>query len=142
MVLVVHEQIFFGDAVAELDDFELEAIQANALVAILAEDERLAVFELDDVLAARVFFRERFPRVVVEDVAVLQNLDVGGAFVRGGFFQRVFQVLLKNVDGARDKRGFRADGQRNRIERAIGGAEREWISFSCRFRKWANTGLW
>ena len=62
MVLVVDEQIFFGDAVAELDDFEVEAVQANALVAILAEDQRLAVFELDDVLAARVFSVSEIPR--------------------------------------------------------------------------------
>ena len=113
MMLVVDEQIFFGDAVAELDDFEIEAVQADALVAILAEDERLAVFELDDVLAARVFFGERFPRVIVEDVAVLQNLDVRGALVRGRFLQRVLQVLLENVHRARDERGFRADGERN-----------------------------
>ena len=58
VMLVVHEKIFFGDAVAELDDFEFEPVQANTFVAIFAEDERLAVFELDDVLAARVFFGE------------------------------------------------------------------------------------
>ncbi len=45
MMLVVDEQIFFGEAVAiaEVNDFEIEAIQANALVAVLSKDERLAV---------------------------------------------------------------------------------------------------
>ena len=62
MVLVVDEQILLGDAVAELDDFEIHAVEANALVAILAEDQRLAVFELDDVLAAGFFFGEVEPR--------------------------------------------------------------------------------
>ena len=58
MLLVVNEQILLGDAVAEMHDFEIDAVQANALVAILAEDQRLAVFELHDVFAARFFFGE------------------------------------------------------------------------------------
>ena len=120
----MHEQIFFGDAVAELDDFEFETVQPDALVAILSEDERLAVFELHDVLAARVFLGDVVPCAVIEDVAVLQNLHVGGAFVRGRFFQSFFQVLLENVHGTRDEGGFGADRQRNGIERAVGGAER------------------
>ena len=57
MLFVVHEQIFFGNAIAELDDFEVEAIQANALVAILAEDQRLAVLELNDVSRCARLFR-------------------------------------------------------------------------------------
>jgi len=42
---VVHEQVGFGDAVPELDDLGVEAPQADALVALLAEDHRLAVLE-------------------------------------------------------------------------------------------------
>ena len=91
MLFVVNQQIAFRDAVSELHDFQFEPIQANSLVAVLAEDERLAVFELNHVFAARLFFRDRFPRAVVEDVAVLQNLDVSRAFVRRGFLQCVFQ---------------------------------------------------
>ena len=53
--------------------------------------------------------------------------------MRGGFLQRVFQVLLENVDGARDEGGFRADRQRQRIERAIGGAERSGFGFLADF---------
>ncbi len=122
MLFVVYEKILLGDAVAELDDFEVEAVQANALVAILAEDQRLAVLELNDVLAARVFFRDVRPRAVVEDIAILQNFHVRRALVGRGFFQRVLQVLLEDVDRARDERGFGADRERNRIERAVGGA--------------------
>ena len=115
MVLVVDEQIFFGEAVAvaEVDDFEIEAVHADAFVAILSEDERLAVFEVDDLFAARVFFGERFPRAVVEDIAILQNFDVGGALMRGGFLRGFFEVLLEDIDGAGDERGFRADGERD-----------------------------
>ena len=108
------EQIVFrgAAAVAERDDLEIETVHADALVAILAEDQRLAVFELDDVFAARVLFGERFPRAVVEDVAILQDFDVGRALVRRRLFQRVFQVLLEDVHGARDERGAGADRQR------------------------------
>ena len=76
-------------------DFEIEAVQADALVAVLAEDQRLAVFELDDVLAASVFFGQVLPSAVIEDVAVLQDLDVGRAVVRRGLLQRVLQMLLE-----------------------------------------------
>ena len=116
MMLVVDEEIFLGDAVAELDDFEFEPVEADALVAILAEDERFAVFELDHVLAARIFLGECLPGAVVEDVAVLEDLDVGGALVRGRFFQRFLEVLLKDVDGAGDEGGFGSDGQRKGLK--------------------------
>ena len=46
-LLVVEQQVVFGDALAQLDDFRLHAVQADALVAVLAEDQRLAVFEVE-----------------------------------------------------------------------------------------------
>src|SRR4029077_20549479 len=76
VVRVVDDEIGFGNAVAELDDFDVTVgFAANAFVAILAEDERFAVLELHDVLAASVAFGERKPGAVVEDVAVLEDLD-------------------------------------------------------------------
>src|SRR5262249_4114621 len=42
IMLVVDEQIFFCDTVAERHRFEIEAVQPNTFVAVLAEDERLA----------------------------------------------------------------------------------------------------
>ena len=106
---------------------------ADALVAVLAEDQRLAVFELDDVLAARFFFGEVEPGAVIEDVAVLQDFDVGRALVRGGFLQSVLQVLLEDVHRAGHEGGFRADGQRQRIERARVGAERSGLGLLAEF---------
>src|SRR4030095_16837022 len=98
---VVDDEIGFGDTVTELDDFNI-AIggAADALVAISAEDERLAVFDLDDMLTARVFFSDAGPRAIIEDVAVLQNFYEGGAFVRRRMLQCVLQVGLEDVDGA------------------------------------------
>ena len=124
MVRVVDDEIGCGDAVGELDDFEVTVgLAADALVAVLAENHRLAVFQLEDVFAAGIALGQVEPRAIVEDVAVLQNLDVGGTFVRGGVSQGVLQVALEDVDGARDEGGFGADGQRNGIEGTVDRAK-------------------
>ena len=70
-----------------VDHFEVQPVQADALVSILAKDQRLAVLELHDVLAAGVFFGQVDPGAVIENVAVLQDLDVGRALMRRSFFQ-------------------------------------------------------
>jgi hypothetical protein len=114
---VVDDEIGFRDAVAELDDFDVAiGFAADAFVAIFAEDQRLAVFELNDVFAARVFFGDAGPGAVIEDVAVLQNFDKRRAAMRSGLLEGVFQVDLEDVDGAGDKSGFRADGKGNGVE--------------------------
>src|ERR1700676_150692 len=124
MMNVVDHQIGFADAVAELHDFNV-AIggAANALFAILAEDHGLAVFELQNVLAAGFFFGDPEPGTVVEDIAILQNFDERRTFVGGRCFKRVFEMALEDVHGASNESGFSADGQRNRIEWAVGRAE-------------------
>jgi hypothetical protein len=50
----VEQQVVFGDALAEFDHFGLEAVEADALVAVLAEDQRLAVLEFQHVVSALV----------------------------------------------------------------------------------------
>src|SRR5579863_3619578 len=62
MMHIMHEQIPLGDAVAELDDFDVAVRFApDALVAIFAEDHWLAVFELQHMLAACLAFGDRKP---------------------------------------------------------------------------------
>src|SRR5260370_8852441 len=100
MMRIVNDQIRLGDAVAELHDFDVAVrFPADTLVAVLAENHGLAVFELEDVLAAGFAVRQREPRAVVKDVAVLQNFPVARTFVCGRVFQRLFQVSLENVHG-------------------------------------------
>ena len=55
-MLVVDQQVALADAAAELDDLELEAVQADALVLVLAEDQRLAVLEVRRSLSSRTSF--------------------------------------------------------------------------------------
>src|SRR5712691_8348155 len=89
---VVDHEILFRDPIAKLYDFDVAVgAAADALVAVHAEDEGFAVFELENVFTARIFFGERFPSAVIEDVAVLQNLDEGGTAMRRGVTQCVFQ---------------------------------------------------
>jgi len=96
MVRVVDDEIGCGDAVGELDDFEVTVgLAADALVAVLAENHRLAVFQLEDVFAAGIALGQVEPRAIVEDVAVLQNLDVGGTLCAAACLRVSFKWLWK-----------------------------------------------
>ena len=89
VVCIVNDQVGFGDAVAERDDFDIAiGFPANALVLVLAKDERFAVFEHNHVLAAGFFFGNAVPGPIVKDVAVLKNFDKRRALVNGGSAQR------------------------------------------------------
>ncbi len=56
---------------------------ADALVVVLAEDQRLAVLEVEDVVVLGLLVGHVGEGPVVEDVAVLVDLDEGRALVRG-----------------------------------------------------------
>src|SRR6266478_3530869 len=102
---VVDDEAGLGDAVAQMHDFDVPVGGSpDTLIAVLAEDERLAVFELDDVFAAGVFFGDAGPGAVIEDVAVLQDFDEGGAPVRGGLLESVLQMSLEDIDRSGDER--------------------------------------
>src|SRR5271169_2367465 len=117
----MNDEIGFRDAIAHLYNFDVTiGLAADTLVAVLTEDERFAVFELQDLLAPCVFFSKTSPCSVIEDVAVLKNLDECGSAVHGGGLQGIFQVSLENIHGASDESRFRAYGQGDRVERAIG----------------------
>src|SRR5579863_4607617 len=85
-------------------------------------------------LAACVAFREVEPRAIIKDIAVLQNLDECRAFMRGGMFQGLFQVLLEDVDGASDESRLRANRERNRIEGPVERAEGSRLGFLVELR--------
>ena len=63
-------------------------------------------------------------RAVVEDRAVLVDLDQRSALVRGGGAQHLGQVLAIAVDRPGDERRLRAQRQRDRVERMVGDPER------------------
>ena len=93
------------------------------------------MLQMDDVIDAGVLLREIEPRAVVEDVAVLQDFNVGRALVRGGFLQRVLQVLLEDVHRAGHERRIGADHEAQRIERRVRRAVGRGLGFLAEFRR-------
>src|ERR1700754_2886579 len=99
------QQIVFRDAVlADRNGFGMSAVHANALVALLAEDHRLAGFEIEYAVGTNSAFGEVVEGVVVEDVAVLVDLDERDALVpRGGLDYRA-EMFDVDIDRARYER--------------------------------------
>ena len=88
-------------------------VEADALVAVLAEDHRLAVLEDEHPVLADLAVGEVAPRAVVEDVAVLEDLDERRALVAAGPLERVLEVLGVGVDRAGDERRLGGEGDRS-----------------------------
>ena len=82
---------------------------------------RLTVLEIEPVLL-RV--ADEVERVVVVDVAVLEDLHERRPLVRGGAPQHVRQPRLVGVERPRDERRFGAEGERKRVERVVDRAHR------------------
>src|SRR5687768_3788093 len=75
-VNVVHQDIGFGDSVlADRDYFGMRAIHPNPLIAIFAENHRLAVFEIEHFVLSHAALSKVIESAVVKDVAVLIDLD-------------------------------------------------------------------
>jgi hypothetical protein len=79
---VVHQEIVFGDAVfADLNNFRMSPIHSDSHVSILAKDHRLTMFEIEHAIGSHCALGKVIECVVVEDVAVLVDLDKRDAFV-------------------------------------------------------------
>ena len=59
---VVEQQVVRIDALAQLDDLRLGAVEADAFVLVLAKDQRLAMLQLDDRVELGVFVGRIVPR--------------------------------------------------------------------------------
>src|SRR5205085_1884277 len=124
--LVVDDERVLGPParVRELDDLGSEAVEADAAVPVLAEDERLAVLDVDHAVVAHVALLEGVKGAVVEDVAVLVDLEDRTAAVRGHALERRAEVLRVRVDRARDEARLGREGDGKRLERIVDDAER------------------
>ena len=89
----------------------------QALGAARPEPDRLAVFQLDQLLARRGRLLQRRERVVVEDRTVLVDLDERRALMVGGGPEHPGQVPAVGVDRPRREARFGAQRQRHRVER-------------------------
>src|SRR2546428_10356389 len=118
----MHHQIAFAYAVAELHNLGTHPVHADAAVAVLAENERLAVFEHELMVGLDRLVANFLESVVVEDVAVLEDLDKRRAAVIVGAFKNFAEMLLLDVDSTRDECRMCAERDGNRIEREINRA--------------------
>ena len=89
------------------------------------EADGLAVDEGDELIGPGVLGRDLLEGPVVEDVAVLVDLDEGGAVVVMGPAEHLLHVLAVHVVGAGHERGLgpegQGDGVEGRLERSEGG---------------------
>src|SRR5439155_15408254 len=131
-LFVVDEQVVNRDAATQSNHFRIHSVQANALVAVLAENERLTVFEVQGVIRLDAFVGGVIENAVVEDLAVLINLNEGCAFMSRGAFQNFRQMIDVDVDGTGDKSGLSADGQRQRPQGIVDRPQ--WAGFRPRSR--------
>src|SRR5574340_77130 len=120
----MNEQVRLADAVAERDDLQRVAPQADSLVAVLPEDQWLAVFEHELMIGFDILVGEMGEGAVVEDVAVLEDLDEGGAGVLIRTPNHLLQMFGFDVDTACDKSAVSSQSKRYGIERMIQRTER------------------
>ena len=123
--LVVDEDVLLGDAVlADGDHFKFVAIEADTLIAVLTEDERLAVYALHLHVVADVLASDVFVNAIRENHAVLQDLGHGDAVVLVRLPKDLAQFLRVDVNATGEESGLGADGEFARIERILVGALR------------------
>ena len=111
-LLVVKHQVVFADSLAELHDFQLHAVHPDALVAILAEDQRLAMLEFERMVGFGLAIGRPFEGAVVEHVAILIDLDERRAAMFGRSLKHGGQMLDIHVDRAGNECRLATDGQR------------------------------
>ena len=111
---------------ATVDDLDAAGLGVadQALGAFDAEADRLAVDQRDDRVGLGVVVLDRVERAVVEDRAVLVDLDERRAAVGGGRGEHRGEVLAVGVDGAGHERRLGAQRQGDRVERVVERAHR------------------
>jgi len=90
---VMEKQIVLSNVAVELDDFGGESVKTDSFGAI-RENQRLAMFQLDRAVGLGVLVLGVIPSPVIEHVAVLVDLNEGGAFVLGSSFELVTEPTL------------------------------------------------
>ena len=105
-------------------DLQASVVAHDHALRALVEDDRFAVGEPDLVVHALGLLAQQVERAVVEDVAVLVDLDERGAAVGGRLPEHLGQVLAVVVDRSGDERALGAECDGDRVERVIDRAER------------------
>ena len=138
---VVHDEVLFA-GLLDVDDLNRgAAAKPDPLFVVRAEADRLLVLETDLVLGFVLLAGDEVERTVVEDVAVLVDLDERRAAVRGGRFQDARQMLPIDVQRARDEGGLGSERQRDGVEGPVERAERRRLRHFADLRRRGVLGL-
>src|SRR6266511_3809837 len=124
---VVDEDVRLRHAVlADRDDLELGRlrVEADPLLVVLSEEERLAVLHAELRVRLRRLLGDEGVGAVVEHRAVLEDLDEHAALVLGRDLEDAAHVRPLDVDRASDERRAGAERERGRVERVVRGAVR------------------
>lgn len=117
---VMDEKVGFGDPVLSDDNhLGLAVVETDALVPISAKDQRLPVLDLDGVLGHRVLLGRVEPRLVVEDVAVLVDLDKRSPLVRDATLVDLVHAFHVHVDTACDEGASGSDRDGDWVDREV-----------------------
>jgi hypothetical protein len=90
---------------------------------VIVEHDGSTVFEADLILLAAFLVSEDVERAVVEDVAVLIDLDERRSRMRRGLAKHLGEVSPIVVEGAGHEARLRAERDRDRVERMVERAE-------------------
>ncbi len=125
----MHEAVVDRPVVGlQIDHLGLEGVEPNAPRAV-GERHRFAVLQEERAFVFRLPLGEFEEGPVVEDVAVLVDLQEAGAIVVVGRLHHSLHVLRVAVHGARHERGVGPQGDGNgvegAVERAVGRALRD-----------------
>src|SRR5690606_23711152 len=124
VALIMNPEIIGGETFIKVDYLRIESIEPYALVTCCAEDEWLAIFEEQCFLRLRSFLCEYFEGPIVEDVAILIDLEEGSTFMLIRPDQHRLQVFRIAIHCSRYKRSIGSDCKSERIEWMIDASER------------------
>ena len=104
--LLIMKQQVVDVGVAQVHNLRDQAIETDALVPILPENHRLPMLKHKSVIILGAAVGDVAPRTIVEDIAVLEDLDEGGPFVLGGPKKCCAEVFGVEVNAASNKCRF------------------------------------
>ena len=116
MRVMHHDPI--GQDVCRLDDLQLEAGLHHAVLAALAERDRLAMADINHTFLGAVL-AQRVERAVVEDRAVLKDLDKRRTTMRSRGPQHLREALAVRIQRPSDECRLRTQCHRYRVEREV-----------------------
>src|SRR5260370_30307971 len=104
----MYDDVALADAVAERDHLGPLPVHPDSLVAVLAEDERLAVLAHQLMIGLDLLVADVVEGAVIENVAVLEDFDERRAAMPMSAFQRLAEPLLLDADSTRNERRARS----------------------------------